>query len=43
VVITSADGRGKMANALRRFAGLPQGTEQDNQQADRTSFNAAAS
>ena len=43
VVVTSADGRGQMANALRRFAGLPQAAEQDNKQSDRTNFNAAAS
>jgi acetyl esterase/lipase len=43
VVITSADGRGQMANALRRFAGLPQSPGQDNQQSDRANFNAAAS
>jgi len=43
VVITSASGRGQMANALRRFAGLPQAAEQDNQLSDRTNFNAAAS
>jgi cation diffusion facilitator CzcD-associated flavoprotein CzcO/acetyl esterase/lipase len=43
VVITSADGRRQMANALRRFAGLPLSTGQDNQQSDRANFNAAAS
>jgi len=43
VVVTSAEGRGQMANALRRFAGLPQTREQDNRQSGRTNFNAAAS
>jgi acetyl esterase/lipase len=42
VIITGASGRAQMAAALRRFAGL-QSAGQDNQQAERTDFNAAAS
>ena len=42
VVVTGVSGRIQMANALRRFAGLPQATEQQGQRTDPSSFSAAA-